>query len=91
VHSPSWNRLSWGVEMVGNYSIEAFDAGSGAEVAANTVAALAGLHRRLGLAPAALKFHREDPRTTHRECPGAKVDKAAMIARVAAALAGDGA
>jgi hypothetical protein len=86
VHSPSWNRLSWGVEMVGNYSIEAFDAGSGAEVAANAVAALAVLHRRLGLKPATLKFHREDPRTMHRECPGTKVGKAAMIARVRAAL-----
>jgi hypothetical protein len=86
VHSPSWNRVSWGVEMVGDYSVEAFDTGPGAQVAATTVAALAVLHSRLGLKPATLKFHREDPRTTHRECPGTKLDKADIIARVQAAL-----
>src|SRR5579884_2239864 len=48
VHSPSWNLLSWGVEMVGNYNVEALDTGPGARVAANTVTALAVLHKRLG-------------------------------------------
>ncbi|HZU89654.1 MAG TPA: N-acetylmuramoyl-L-alanine amidase [Stellaceae bacterium] len=82
VHSPSWNLLSWGVEMVGNYNVEALDTGPGARVAANTVTALAVLHKRLGLDPATLKFHREDPLTAHRECPGLEVDKATVIARV---------
>lgn len=86
VHSPSWNDVSWGVEMVGNYSLEAFDQGPGALVAANTIAAMAILHNRLGLDPATLEFHREDPLTMHKECPGTKVDKAAIIARLQSAL-----
>jgi hypothetical protein len=82
VHSPSWNSLAWGVEMVGDYSAEPFDA----RVRANAVQALAILHASLGLDPNKLKLHKEDPRTTH-DCPGKNVDKADMIAAVLNAMA----
>src|ERR1044071_168093 len=88
VHSPSWNAISWGVEMVGNYDSEDFGQGPGAAVAANTVFALAILHTALPIDPRPLKFHKEDRRTTH-DCPGRNVDKASMIARVEAAMGGD--
>jgi len=57
-------------------------------VAANTVFALATLHTALSLDPQTLRFHKEDPRTTH-DCPGKNVDKANMIARIEAAMGGD--
>lgn len=88
VHSPSWNAISWGVEMAGDYSREDFDQGAGAAVAANTVLALATLHTALSLDPQALKLHKKDPRTTH-DCPGHRVDKARMIARIEEAMGGD--
>ena len=78
VHSPSWNHLSWGVEMVGDYSAEAFDH----RVRDNAVAALATLHAAMGLDSHTLRFHREDPKTTHKGCPGKNVDKADIIQRV---------
>ena len=85
VHSPSWNKLALGVEMLGDYQREAFDTGRGARVQANTVAALASLHAVLGLDPTTLRLHKEDPLTTHR-CPGDKVAKARLIAQVQARL-----
>ena len=80
-HSPSWNGTKIGIEMVGDYDIEKFDEGPGAKVRANTVAALAILHARLGLDPNTIKLHKEDPRTTHA-CPGKNVMKADLIRRV---------
>lgn len=82
VHSPSWNAVSWGVEMVGDYDAEPF----GVNVASNTAAALAALHKLGGLDPSTLKFHREDPKTTHRNCPGHNVVKAQIINAVRAEM-----
>jgi len=45
VHSPSWNSISWGVEMVGDYATEDF----GPAVKGNAINALAILHAALGL------------------------------------------
>src|SRR5438128_8229564 len=59
VHSPSWNSISWGVEMVGDFSTEAF---AGA-IRENAVAALAGLHSLVGLDPQTIHLHKEDPLT----------------------------
>src|SRR5205807_507967 len=81
VHSPSWNRLSWGVEMVGDYAAESLDA----NVLENTIRALTALHALAGIDPALLRLHKEDPKTTH-DCPGANVKKASVIARVKARL-----
>lgn len=74
VHSPSWNAISWGVEMVGDYSIEPF----GGAVRSNVLKALSTLHAALGLDPNILRLHKEDPRTTHI-CPGSNVVKAEII------------
>jgi hypothetical protein len=78
VHSPSWNGISWGLEMVGEFETEPFTAA----VRENTVDALAILHAWRGLDPGTIRFHKEDPRTTHKSCPGRNVDKAELISRV---------
>jgi len=77
-HSPSWNAVSWGVEMVGEYQTEPF----GNAVRDNTVAALTTLHAVLGRDPKTLRFHKEDPLTSHKTYPGHNVNKADMIKRV---------
>jgi hypothetical protein len=82
VHSPSWNAISWGVELVGDYSVEAFSP----EVQANATSALADLHALAGIDPNTLKLHREDPKTSHKNCPGGNVVKSAVCALVMAAL-----
>jgi hypothetical protein len=68
-HSPSWNGIAWAIEMVGNYTRDAFDSGDGAIVRDNAVHALAVLHIARGLDPKTLKLHKEDPRTTHALAP----------------------
>jgi hypothetical protein len=86
VHSPSWNAISWGIEMVGEFEEEDFDPA----VRENTIDALVTLHRWAGVDPATLRFHKEDPKTTHKKCPGKNVDKAEMIRGVQERLAGTG-
>lgn len=87
-HSPSFNAGYFGIEMVGNYDIEEFDSGDGAKVRDNTAFAAAILCHKFGWEPDAklIRLHKEDPETKHA-CPGRKVDKLAMIARIRAALA----
>lgn len=86
VHSPSWNGVSWGVEMLGDYDHDDFSSGPGAQVAANAVDLLAALHRRAGLDSHTLKLHKWDPKTTHKDCPGAGVVWETVVARVHALL-----
>lgn len=81
VHSPSWNKVALGVEMLGNYDREAFDSGRGLAVRKNTVQALATLCAILGLDPHTIRIHREDPLTTHK-CPGTNVRKLELIQEV---------
>ncbi len=69
VHSPSWNAISWGVEVVGDYDNEPLSDA----VRANVVSALATLHGLAGLDPATLRLHKQDPLTTHSFCPGANL------------------
>ena len=71
VHAPSWNAISWGVELVGDYSTEPLSEG----VRQNAISALASLHSLVGLDPMAMHLHREDPLTTHKGCPGTNVNK----------------
>lgn len=78
VHSPSWNSVSWGVELVGDYSVEPF----GDDVKANAIAALATLHRLARWKEPRIRFHKEDPRTTHKGCPGLNVVKAELEAGI---------
>jgi N-acetylmuramoyl-L-alanine amidase len=82
VHSPSWNAISWGVELVGDYSTEDFSPA----VQANAASALASLHGLAGLSPDTLRLHKEDPKTSHRNCPGKNIIKNDVISVVSAAL-----
>jgi N-acetylmuramoyl-L-alanine amidase-like protein len=81
VHSPSWNQVSFGVEMLGDYEREAFDSGRGLKVRKNAVAALATLNAVLGFESQTMRLHREDPLTTHA-CPGKNVRKLEVIQEV---------
>jgi hypothetical protein len=83
-----WNHLTLGIEMIGDYASESFDAGPGAEVRDNAIAAMAILHRKLGLRPdqyqkgvRGLHFHKECSQD-HHDCPGRNVVKADVVARV---------
>ena len=77
-HSPSWNKISLGVEMLGDYDRESFSTGRGLRVRQNTVAALSTLCAILGFDPATTRVHREDPLTTHA-CPGKNARKLEII------------
>ena len=84
VHSPSWNALSWGVEMLGDFDHDDPKSGTGAVIVEHSVRALAALYSAAGIDSHTLKFHREDPLTTHY-CPGHKFvagDKEALIGRI---------
>src|SRR6476469_2470760 len=48
-HSPSWNKLALGFEMLGNYESESFNTGRGLKVCKNVLAAIATLSGVLGL------------------------------------------
>lgn len=81
VHSPSWNGISIGIEMIGDFSIEDDEAGSGLLIKNNTIALTAMLCEKLGLDPQqCVKLHKEDLKTTH-DCPGKNiaVDKEKMV------------
>ncbi len=78
VHSPSWNKISIGIEMLGDYASDDINKGRGLKVRGNAVEALAILSSVLGLDPHLMKLHREDPLTTHA-CPGAGVRKLEII------------
>jgi hypothetical protein len=80
-HSPSWNKVALGVEMLGDYEHEAFNNGRGLNVRKNSVAALATLCAVLGIDSQTMRLHREDPLTTHA-CPGSNVRKLEVIQEV---------
>lgn len=84
VHSPSWNRIALGVEMVGDFDHESFASGAGLLVRSNAVRAVAALSLAYGLDTSTMRLHREDPQTTHH-CPGNNVIKAQFIAEAHAA------
>ena len=74
-HVSGHDHLSVGVVMVGNYN-QYLPSGP---VLDNTVACLALLCNRLGVAPANLRFHREDEGTS---CPGNAVTKSWLVPKV---------
>ena len=86
VHSPSWNAISLGIEMVGEYETESFSTGRGLQVRKNTIAAIASLSAVLGLNPTSIRFHKEDAATNHRTCPGKNVIKSEIITEVTARI-----
>jgi hypothetical protein len=88
-HSPSWNSISWGIETVGEFERDPFTG----PVRDNLIAACAILHAAAGLQPRpyqvgvrGLHFHKEDPKTTHRSCPGRNMVKADVVAAVEAKI-----
>ncbi|MGM9477336.1 N-acetylmuramoyl-L-alanine amidase [Pedobacter sp. GSP4] len=81
IHSPSWNKISVGIDMLGDYNNESFDGGRGKLVQNNTVAAMALLGRKYHLSLDSIKLHSEDPRTFNKPCPGKHVDKNAIVAQ----------
>ena len=85
VHSPSWNKIALGFEMLGNYATESFGSDRGLAVRKNAVAAIATLSAVLGLDPATMRLHKEDKLTDH-DCPGRNVKKTEVIAEVQALM-----
>ncbi len=87
VHSPSWNSVSIGIEMLGDYSKESFTSGRGLAVRQNTVRAVAALSLKHGFRPDSWKFHIEDKKSNHA-CPGkgARDERAKLIAEIASAM-----
>jgi len=90
-----WNRITIGIECVGNYEVGSDDwsTGDGAKVRDNAAWVLAVLCHKFGWKPEAyvdgrsgLHFHRECTRD-HHACPGSKVAKPDMIDRVNAQIA----
>jgi hypothetical protein len=88
-HSPAWKSISWGVETVGEFEHEPFEG----PVRDNLFATLAILHSAAGLQPEpyergvrGLHFHKEDPVTTHKSCPGKNMVKAELVAAVEAEI-----
>lgn len=86
VHAVQFNRLSWGLEVVGYFDRggDKFDG-----VARDTaVGALAAMHLAMGWEPGdyrhnarGLHFHRDDT-TTSKTCPGNAIDKADVVRAV---------
>jgi hypothetical protein len=91
VHSPSWNSISWGVEMLGDYDVDQFNSGRGQAVQHNAIAALGTLFGILGFQPTndTFKLHKEDPATTHKQCPGKNVVKADVMQAIHSKLLND--
>ncbi len=81
IHAKSFNSRSLGLEMLGNFDMEDFDAGRGALVRDNAVVAIAILIMALGIDPDGMMCHRDEPNTS-KTCPGNNVDKAAFIQAV---------
>jgi hypothetical protein len=80
-HSPSWNKIALGIEMLGDYDKDEFDSGRGLKVQKNSVSAIATLSAVLGIDPDTMRLHKEDELTTHA-CPGRKVSKPKFIQAV---------
>lgn len=84
VHAVSFNAISWGVEVVGNFDTEDFNP----LLRDRYAQGLACLYLATGLElepyvyqKNGLHFHRDDPKTT-KTCPGTKVLKSNMVASI---------
>ncbi|MDX2066368.1 MAG: peptidoglycan recognition family protein [Fimbriimonadaceae bacterium] len=86
VHAASFNRISWGIEMLGNFDMEPFHTGRGAKVRDLSMQTLAICCKHLGVTADSIRFHRDDPQTS-KSCPGRGVDKADVVRRVSTLLA----
>lgn len=70
VHSPSWNGVSFGIEQLGDFDSEDYNHGRGLAVQQNAIAAFAVLSHFTSIDSHTMRDHREDVKTTHRDCPG---------------------
>lgn len=83
VHSPSWNSISFGIEMIADFAEESPDSGEALKVKNNTIAATAVLCEAFGIPTDRIVWHKQDPKTTH-DCPGELIipEKQTMISAV---------
>lgn len=81
VHAASFNRTSWGIEMLGNFDVEDPTSGRGAMVLRTAGAAAAILLEKIGRTTRAIRFHRDDPKTK-KTCPGRLVTRELFLAMV---------
>ena len=67
-HSPSWNKVSWGIEQTGDFTKNPYP-NSLKHLATEVMKAL---YAMIGLSPNEKSFHlhKEDPATTHKRCTG---------------------
>jgi len=67
-HSPSWNSTFWGMEMVGDFDLQPFPD----DMKNVAVKSIRALYDMLGhvASDSTFHLHKEDPRTTHKHCPG---------------------
>lgn len=85
-HSPSWNNISLGVAMLGDYDKESFHTGRGWDVRNNTASAIATLCTILEIECNNLLLHREDPSATD-VCPGKNVQSLHVIREIQKVIA----
>jgi len=85
VHAVSFNRTGWGIEMLGDFDTEDPWSGRGLQVLTLTAQVAAILLKKIGQDETAIRFHRDDPRTS-KTCPGRKVDKTWFVELVRLAL-----
>jgi Bacterial SH3 domain/N-acetylmuramoyl-L-alanine amidase len=81
VHSRCYNKTRIGIEMVGDFAKEPFDAGDGSKVRDNSVFAVAVLNLKLGFKAEGIVFHKDCHLDDH-DCPGKLVVKSEFIRRV---------
>lgn len=88
--SPSWNSSLWHWEIEADFDVDDPTSGLGLQSVETTAHGVALLLRKQGL-PAnnqTVRFHKEDPATTHN-CPGPKLRKDWFLAKVQSYLDGD--
>ncbi len=70
-HSPSYNKNYWGIEIIGNYDTEILPP----QMRKLAVHTAATMFKTLGVTATNInfRFHGEDPKTTHKNCPGKNI------------------
>ena len=86
-HAATWNDVSWGVLIIGDYDRDSPTEERAKRVIDNAVAALAILYGKINGDPGTLHLHKEDPRTPSA-CPGNNIVKEPIIQRVKQVMAG---
>lgn len=81
IHSPSYNDTHFGVEIVGNFTSEDFQSLNPriTEVREMSIKAIAALAFHFKIDTSKIVLHKEDPETTHKDCPGKTLVKSILI------------